>query len=113
MARRPVQPMPDDIRAELEEGGLLELYEERPFYQRKDYLAWIVRAVKLETRRKRIEQMLAEGDRVAYTWAWIPYPAGEIEDLTCLADVYRPPTTAQDLPIQCGFTGACPVRRVC
>ncbi len=52
--------MPDDVRAELQDGGLLELYEERPFYQRNDYLAWIGRAAKLETRRKRIEQMLGE-----------------------------------------------------
>ena len=60
MASRPVQPMPDDVRAELEEHGLMGLYEERPFYQRNDYLAWIGRAVKVETRRKRIEQMLDE-----------------------------------------------------
>ena len=52
--------MPHDVRAELEERGLLETYEERPFYQRNDYLAWIGRAAKLETRRKRIEQMLDE-----------------------------------------------------
>ena len=60
MAKRPVQSVPDDVRAELDETGLLELYEERPFYQRNDYLAWIGRAVKLDTRRKRIEQMLDE-----------------------------------------------------
>lgn len=60
MAKRPVQPMPDDVRAELEGTGLLELYEERPFYQRNDYLGWIGRAAKLETRRRRIEQMLDE-----------------------------------------------------
>ena len=60
MAKRPVQPMPDDVRAELDERGLMGLYRERPFYQRNDYLAWIGRAVKVETRRKRIEQMLDE-----------------------------------------------------
>lgn len=60
MARRPTQPMPDVVLGELEDRGLLEAYEERPFYQRNDYLAWIGRAAKLETRRKRIDQMLDE-----------------------------------------------------
>jgi len=63
MARRPMQPMPEDVRAELEERGLSEFYGERPFYQRNDYLAWIGRAAKLGTRRRRIEQMLDELDR--------------------------------------------------
>jgi uncharacterized protein YdeI (YjbR/CyaY-like superfamily) len=52
--------MPDDIRTELEERGVMKLYQERPFYQRNDYLAWIGRAARLETRRNRIEQMLDE-----------------------------------------------------
>jgi uncharacterized protein YdeI (YjbR/CyaY-like superfamily) len=52
--------MPDDVRMELEARGAVELYLERPFYQRNDYLAWIGRAARIETRRKRIEQMLAE-----------------------------------------------------
>ena len=52
--------MPDDVRAELKARGVMELYQERPFYQRNDYLAWIGRAARLETRRKRIEQMLDE-----------------------------------------------------
>lgn len=60
MTRRPVQPMPDDVHAELDERGLMGLYRQRPFYQRNDYLAWIGRAVKVETRHKRIEQMLDE-----------------------------------------------------
>ncbi len=60
MAQRPEQQMPDDVRAELEEHGLIDLYQERPFYQRNDYLAWIGRAARIETRRKRIEQMLDE-----------------------------------------------------
>lgn len=55
--------MPDVIRCELEKRHLLDLYSERPFYQRNDYLAWIDRAVKPETRRKRIDQMLIELDQ--------------------------------------------------
>jgi uncharacterized protein YdeI (YjbR/CyaY-like superfamily) len=60
MPRRPEQVMPDDVREELEERGVMDLYQERPFYQRNDYLAWIGRAARIETRRKRIEQMLDE-----------------------------------------------------
>ena len=60
MARRPEQEMPADVRMDLEERGVMELYDERPFYQRNDYLAWIGRAARIETRRKRIEQMLDE-----------------------------------------------------
>jgi uncharacterized protein YdeI (YjbR/CyaY-like superfamily) len=60
MAKRPKQPMPDDVLASLERQDLLALYEERPFYQRNDYLSWIGRAVKAETRQKRIAQMLDE-----------------------------------------------------
>ena len=60
MAGRPEQQMPDDVCTELEERGVMELYQGRPFYQRNDYLAWIGRAARLETRRNRIEQMLDE-----------------------------------------------------
>jgi uncharacterized protein YdeI (YjbR/CyaY-like superfamily) len=60
VAPRPTQPMPEDVRAELEERGLLDDYAARPFYQRNDYLAWIGRAKRIETREKRIAQMLDE-----------------------------------------------------
>ena len=62
MARRPIQPMPADVLELLEQRGLLERYNERPHYQRNDYLGWIARAVRPETRRKRISQMLDELD---------------------------------------------------
>ncbi len=39
---------------------MTESYDERPFYQRNDYLAWIGRAKRPETRQKRIHQMLEE-----------------------------------------------------
>jgi uncharacterized protein YdeI (YjbR/CyaY-like superfamily) len=60
MAKRDPLPMADDIRRELDETGLQADYDARPFYQRNDYLAWIERAKRPETRRKRIGQMLAE-----------------------------------------------------
>lgn len=55
--------MPDDVRIALDASDLLGRYEERPFYQRNDYLSWIGRAVQPQTRLRRIEQMLDELDR--------------------------------------------------
>ena len=60
MSNRPVQPMPDDVQQELEGRGLIDAYEQRPFYQRNDYLSWISRAKRIDTRRRRIDQMLEE-----------------------------------------------------
>lgn len=58
--KRPIQPMPDDVAALLRERGLQAAYAKRPAYQRNDYLIWIARAKRAETRKKRIDQMLAE-----------------------------------------------------
>lgn len=57
---RPIQPMPDDIAHRLKEAGLRAAYDERPPYQRNDYLGWIARARRPRTREKRIAQMLDE-----------------------------------------------------
>jgi hypothetical protein len=41
-------------------------YQARPFYQRNDYIGWITRAVRADSRRRRLAQMLEElaaGDR--------------------------------------------------
>lgn len=58
--KRAIQPMPDDIATRLADAGLDDLYRARPPYQRNDYLAWIARAKRAETREKRITQMLDE-----------------------------------------------------
>ena len=58
--QRALNPMPDDIRTALDERGLMVAYEARPPYQRNDYLGWIARAKRPETRQKRLEQMLDE-----------------------------------------------------
>lgn len=55
--------MPEDVKSALDGRGLMERYEERPFYQRNDYLSWIKRAARDETRTKRISQMLDELER--------------------------------------------------
>ncbi len=52
--------MPDDVLAALRDRGVLADYDARPFYQRNDYLSWIGRAKRDDTRRKRIAQMLDE-----------------------------------------------------
>ena len=58
--------MPAFIRKALVDAGLLDAYRERPPYQRNDYIGWITRAKRDETRQKRLTQMLEEltrGDR--------------------------------------------------
>ena len=52
--------MPDDVRDALERHRLLDAYRERPPYQRNDYLGWITRARRPETRARRLQQMLDE-----------------------------------------------------
>jgi uncharacterized protein YdeI (YjbR/CyaY-like superfamily) len=52
--------MPTDVRRALEDAGLMAAYDDRPPYQRNDYLGWIARAKRDDTRRRRIEQMLGE-----------------------------------------------------
>ena len=64
--KRPLHPMPEFVRDALLQRGLMEAYQERPPYQRNDYLGWIARAKRQETREKRLAQMLDElagGDR--------------------------------------------------
>ena len=58
--KRELQPMPDFVSSALDERGLRERYEERPPYQRNDYLGWINRAKRIETKMRRMEQMLHE-----------------------------------------------------
>ena len=57
---RPIQPMPDFVLEALEEHGLLAAYKSRPPYQQNDYLGWINRAKRPETKEKRLNQMLDE-----------------------------------------------------
>jgi uncharacterized protein YdeI (YjbR/CyaY-like superfamily) len=52
--------MPDFIAAALEEGRLEDEYAARPPYQRNDYIGWITRAKRAETKEKRLAQMLDE-----------------------------------------------------
>ncbi len=70
--KRELNPMPADVRDALQAHGLREAYDERPAYQRNDYLGWITRAQRQGTRDKRIQQMqdeLRRGD-VYMNMAW-------------------------------------------
>ena len=60
MPPRPRYPMPDYIRETLESRGLIDSYRARPPYQQNDYIGWITRASREETRQKRLNQMLDE-----------------------------------------------------
>ena len=56
----------------VEEIGALETLADPPPFQRNDYLGWITRAVKEETRQKRLAQMIDELERgdVYMNMAW-------------------------------------------
>jgi hypothetical protein len=58
--RRKRQPMPAFVRRALAAHGLLGAYRSRPPYQQNDYLGWIDRAQRADTRERRLAQMLAE-----------------------------------------------------
>jgi|WetSurMetagenome_2_1015567.scaffolds.fasta_scaffold381227_2 uncharacterized protein YdeI (YjbR/CyaY-like superfamily) len=58
--KRPRHPMPDFVKHTLEEHCLMEAYRERPAYQQNDYIGWISRAKREETKQKRLRQMLDE-----------------------------------------------------
>jgi hypothetical protein len=58
--KRVRHPMPVFVRRALSEQGLMAAYRARPAYQQNDYLGWIGRAVRPETKEKRLRQMLAE-----------------------------------------------------
>lgn len=52
--------MPAEVERALADAGLMELYQARPPYQRNDYLGWIDRAKRPETKARRLQQMLDE-----------------------------------------------------
>ncbi len=48
------------VKQALEEKGLMKDYKTRPAYQQNDYIGWIERAKRQETKEKRLHQMLKE-----------------------------------------------------
>ena len=52
--------MPADVATALTDSGMQRADDERPAYQRNDYIGWIERAKILDIRSRRIRQMLDE-----------------------------------------------------
>jgi len=58
--KRKINPMPKDVEERLLRENLMDAYRKRPPYQQNDYLGWISKAKRPETKEKRISQMLEE-----------------------------------------------------
>lgn len=52
--------MPPDVEEALVDRGLMDAYRARPDYQQNDWIGWIERAEREETRLKRLGEMLGE-----------------------------------------------------
>lgn len=66
--------MPAFVKEALEKNKLMNAYNIRPPYQRNDYIGWITRAKREETKQKRLNQMLDElkrGDKYM-NMSWKP-----------------------------------------
>ena len=68
--------MPEDVLELLNAEGVWQDYQARPAYQQNDYLGWISRAARPETRNKRIQQMLEEL-RVGGVYMKMDHPASK------------------------------------
>jgi len=66
--------MPQFVTDALEKHGLMTAYLSRPPYQRNDYLDWINRAKRPETKEKRLNQLLDEL-RQGNAYMKMPYKA--------------------------------------
>ena len=66
--------MPDYIHNALTEHKVMDAYRARPDYQQNDYISWITRAKRDETRKKRLTQMLDElrGGKLYMNMKWHP-----------------------------------------
>ncbi len=58
--QRARHPMPNFVKAALENHALMQDYLDRPAYQQNDYIGWINQAKQEATKQKRLSQMLAE-----------------------------------------------------
>jgi len=55
-----IHPMPEDVKERLNREKLMDAYKRKPPYQQNDYIGWILKAKRPETREKRITQMIEE-----------------------------------------------------
>lgn len=52
--------MPGFVKKALADNNLMDIFRQRPAYQQNDYLGWIIRAKREETKMKRLSQMIYE-----------------------------------------------------
>ncbi|MCW5877824.1 MAG: YdeI/OmpD-associated family protein [Anaerolineales bacterium] len=57
---RPRYAMPEDLAQALKTHQLSQAYQARPPYQQNDYIGWLNRAKRPETRQKRLDQIVDE-----------------------------------------------------
>lgn len=83
--------MPVEVRAALEERRLLDAYRARPAYQQNDYLGWIARARRPDTRAKRLTRVLGEleAGNVYMNMSWRPRGAPAPEPGTAAIEAGR------------------------
>jgi len=60
MLKREKHKMSVFVKSALESENLMNEYKNRPPYQQNDYIGWISRAKREETKQKRLQQMLDE-----------------------------------------------------
>ena len=60
MLKREKHKMPAFVKSALEAENLFDEYKKRPPYQQNDYIGWISRAKREETKQKRLQQMIDE-----------------------------------------------------
>ena len=58
--KRPLNPMPSFVRVALTKHHRMDAFHSRPPYQQNDYLGWIARAKRDETKQRRLQQMIDE-----------------------------------------------------
>jgi hypothetical protein len=63
---RDLQPMPQFVRTALRDRRLMIKYQERPAYQRNDYLMWINEAKREET--KMLDELASGGVYMGMRW---------------------------------------------
>ena len=60
MLKREKHTIPAFVKTALNEVGLMSAYKARPPYQQNDYIGWITRTARDETKINRINQMIDE-----------------------------------------------------
>ena len=57
---RDIHPMSTFVKFALSTRGLQTAFDARPAYQQNDWVGWITRAKREDTRQRRLEKMLSE-----------------------------------------------------